>query len=293
MSETKAPQTVGANQPKEKKKSGLMQRVITALFLVIILALVLWAGGWVFALAVCLCVGIAIHEMHSALRLGGHQPVSWVAYAGLVLSIPLMLRFSAQAMIPMMALLCLCVLVQVMCRETPELPDVLVSVMPLVSIVFPAMCLIGILDTQPRSLQLMLLIQVFAIAVGGDTLAYFVGSTVGGPKLCPKISPNKTISGSVGGLIGSVLMAFIVGRIFAAAAPDMTVQAPIWGDLITGLIGGAAGQLGDLFASMVKRHCKVKDYGTIFPGHGGMMDRLDSIFFVVIIVYCYRVILLA
>jgi phosphatidate cytidylyltransferase len=59
-----------------------------------------------------------------------------------------------------------------------------------------------------------------------------------------------------------------------------------------GLIGGIAGQMGDLFASLVKRHCKVKDYGTIFPGHGGMMDRLDSVFFVAIVVYCYRVILL-
>ncbi len=291
MSETKTPETAGANE--QKKKSGLAQRVATGAVLVSVLVLVLWAGGWVFALVACLCVGVAIHEMHEALRAGGHHPVSWVAYAGLVCSIPLMMFYSAQAMIPVMALLCFCVLLQIVRREQPELSDVLVSVMPLLSIVFPAMCLMGLLDTQPRSLQLMLLVQVFAIAVGGDTLAYFVGSSVGGPKLCPKVSPNKTISGSIGGLCGSVLLAFVVGRIFAAAVPDMAVKAPIWSDLLVGLIGGAAGQLGDLFASLVKRHCKVKDYGTIFPGHGGMMDRLDSIFFVAIIVYCYRVILLA
>ena len=291
MSETKAPENTGATE--QKKKSGLAQRVITAVCLVAILAVVLWAGGWVFALVACVCVGIAIHEMHDALRVGGHHPVSWVAYAGLVCSIPLMMFYSAQAMIPVLAVLCFCVLFQVMRRKQPELTDVLVSVMPLMSIVFPAMCLLGLLDTQPRSLQLMFLLQVFGIAVGGDTLAYFVGSSVGGPKLCPKVSPNKTISGSVGGLFGSVLVAFVVGRIFAAAVPDMAVKAPIWGDLLIGLIGGAAGQMGDLFASLVKRHCKVKDYGTIFPGHGGMMDRLDSIFFVAIIVYCYRVILLA
>lgn len=290
MSETKAPENIGATE--QKKKSGLAQRVITAVILVAILAVVLWAGSWVFALVACLCVAVAIHEMHSALRAGGHRPVSWVAYAGLVCSIPLMMFYSAQAMIPVLAVLCLCVLVQVVRRDAPELTDVLVSVMPLVSIVFPAMCLLGLLDTQPRSLQLMLLLQVFGIAVGGDTLAYFVGSSVGGPKLCPKVSPNKTISGSIGGLCGSVLMAFVMGRIFAAAVPDMAVKAPIWADLLVGLIGGAAGQLGDLFASLVKRHCKVKDYGTIFPGHGGMMDRLDSIFFVAIVVYCYRVFLL-
>ncbi|MBE5795097.1 MAG: hypothetical protein E7323_10520 [Clostridiales bacterium] len=291
MSETKTPENIGATE--QKKKSGLAQRVATAVVLVAILAVVLWAGGWVFALVACVCVGVAIHEMHNALRVGGHQPVSWVAYAGLVCSVPLMMFYSAQSMIPVLAVLCFCVLFQVMRRNQPELTDVLVSVMPLMSIVFPAMCLLGLLDTQPRSFQLMLLLQVFGIAVGGDTLAYFVGSSVGGPKLCPKVSPNKTISGSVGGLFGSVLVAFVVGRIFAAAVPDMAVRAPIWGDLLVGLIGGAAGQMGDLFASMVKRHCQVKDYGTIFPGHGGMMDRLDSIFFVAIIVYCYRVILLA
>ena len=214
----------------------------------------------------------------------------WVCYAGLILSLPLMMFYSARAMIPVLVLLVFCVLVQVMRRQEPELEDILISVMPLISIVLPAMCLVGLLDTQPRSLQLMLLIQVFAIAVGGDTFAYFVGSAVGGPKLCPRISPNKTIAGSVGGLVGSMLMAFVVGRIFAASVPGMTV--PFWGDLLVGLIGGVAGQMGDLFASMVKRHCRVKDYGTIFPGHGGMMDRLDSVFFVAIVVYCYRVILL-
>ena len=291
MSETKTPETIGANEGK--KKSGFVQRVITGAILIALLTLILWAGGWVFALVACVCVCVAIHEMHNALRTGGYHPVSWVAYAGLVCSIPLMMFYSAQAMIPVLVMLCFCVLFQVVRREEPSLPDVLVSVMPLMSIVFPAMCLIGLLDTQPRSLQLMMLIMVFGIAVGGDTLAYFVGSSVGGPKLCPRVSPNKTISGSVGGLFGSVLVAFIVGRIFAAAVPDMAVQAPIWGDLLVGLIGGVAGQLGDLFASLVKRHCKMKDYGTIFPGHGGMMDRLDSIFFVAIIVYCYRVILLA
>ena len=63
--------------------------------------------------------------------------------------------------------------------------------------------------------------------------------------------------------------------------------------IVCGLFGGIAGQMGDLFASMVKRHCRIKDFGHIFPGHGGMLDRLDSIVFTAIIVYSYRVILLA
>ncbi len=101
------------------------------------------------------------------------------------------------------------------------------------------------------------------------------------------------MAGSIGGLVGSIVCAVVAGRIFAACFPGDTSLPPVWGDMLCGLFGGLAGQMGDLFASMVKRHCKVKDFGHIFPGHGGMMDRLDSIVFTAIIVYSYRVILLA
>ncbi len=288
MSETKAPNTTGANG----KKNSLLQRISTGMVLMALLVLVLWAGGWCFAVVVCLCVGVAIYEMHCALSAGGHSTVRWPSFAALVLGTPLMMAYSAQALIPILMLLTFCVLVHVMARQEPELTDIMFSILPLISVVLPAMCLVGLLDAQPRSLQLMLQIQTFGIAVGGDTFAYFVGSAVGGPKLCPRISPNKTIAGSVGGLLGSVLVAVAVGRIFAAVAPDMGVSVPLWADALLGFVGGCAGQMGDLFASLVKRHCKVKDFGHIFPGHGGMMDRLDSVFFVAIVVYCFRVILL-
>lgn len=290
MSETKAPNTAEANKTK---KNSLLQRVSTGMVLMALLVLVLWAGGWCFALVVCLCVGVAIYELHTALKAAGHSTVRWPSFAALLLGTPLMMGYSAQALIPILMLLTFCVLVHVMCRQEPELTDIMFSILPLISIVLPAMCLVGLLDAQPRSLQLLLQIQLFGIAVGGDTFAYFVGSAVGGPKLCPRISPNKTIAGAVGGLAGSVLVAMAVGRIFAAVAPDLGVAVPLWADALLGLVGGLAGQMGDLFASLVKRHCKVKDFGHIFPGHGGMMDRLDSVFFVAIVVYCYRVILLA
>jgi len=66
---------------------------------------------------------------------------------------------------------------------------------------------------------------------------------------------------------------------------------PIWWTILIALVCGVAAQMGDLFASMVKRHCKVKDFGSIFPGHGGMMDRLDSILFTSIVIFCYRALL--
>ena len=123
-----------------------------------------------------------------------------------------------------------------------------------------------------------------------DTLAFFIGSHIGGPKLCPEVSPKKTVSGAIGGMVGAVLgalLVLIVARL--TVAPEVWSQLPHWwGILLLGLTGGVVSQLGDLFASLVKRRCGIKDYSNLFPGHGGMLDRLDSIFFMAVLVFCYR-----
>lgn len=276
-----------------KKRSSRTQRIITGAVLLVLLAIVLYVGGWLFALAAFACLSLALHEELSALERYGHHPVWWTSFAGLAISVPLMMFYSSVVIIPILTLLSFCVLLVVMRRENPDLIDIEMSILPMLTLVLPGMCLFGILDTEPRGLQAFLMVLVFAIAVGGDTFAYFVGSAVGGPKLCPHISPNKTVAGAIGGLVGSILCAVITGRIFAACFLDFSGFPPVWGDVLAGLFGGIAGQMGDLFASMVKRHCNVKDFGHIFPGHGGMLDRLDSIVFTAIIVYCYRVILMA
>ena len=281
------------NESAAKKRSSMTQRIITGAVLVALLCVVLYVGGWLFSVVGFLALALALHEELTALSRGGHQPVWWTSYVGLALAVPLMMFYSSLVIIPILTLLSFAVLFQVMRREDPDLVDIMVSMLPMLTIVLPGMCLFGILDTEPRSLQALLLVMVFAIAVGGDTFAYFIGSAVGGPKLCPHISPNKTIAGSAGGLLGSILCAVVAGRVFTWCFPGFSGFPPVWADMLVGFFGGVAGQMGDLFASMVKRHCKVKDFGHIFPGHGGMLDRLDSIVFTAIIVYCYRVILLA
>ncbi|MCW8892893.1 MAG: phosphatidate cytidylyltransferase [Deltaproteobacteria bacterium] len=110
------------------------------------------------------------------------------------------------------------------------------------------------------------------VIMGCDTLAYFVGSKFGKHKLYPAVSPNKSIEGALGGLAGSVLAVLLAKYTF------MSFLGMIDGVLI-GLLLGTAGQLGDLFESLLKRACQVKDSGHIIPGHGGMLDRLDSLLF--------------
>jgi len=121
---------------------------------------------------------------------------------------------------------------------------------------------------------------LLVIVMSGDTGAFYVGSTLGRRKLYPIVSPNKSIEGMLGGLAGSIAGAFIAKATFfpALSAQDC---------LATALLAGILGQLGDLFESLLKRSFGVKDSGAIFPGHGGVLDRLDSILFAAPTLYLY------
>lgn len=111
-----------------------------------------------------------------------------------------------------------------------------------------------------------------------DTFAYFVGSAFGKTKLCPSISPGKTVEGFVGGLAGSVIIAISVG---------IAIKISLVHSLVLGLMIGVLAPLGDLVESIFKRYTEVKDSGKFFPGHGGVLDRFDSIFFVVPATYYF------
>ena len=113
---------------------------------------------------------------------------------------------------------------------------------------------------------------VLALVMVGDSAAYFVGSAIGKVKLYPAISPNKSVEGAVGGLVGSLLAVLMFAGLFL---PDLDYVSAI----LFALIVGVFSQVGDLFESMLKRSCGVKDSGTMIPGHGGLLDRLDSLLF--------------
>jgi len=111
-----------------------------------------------------------------------------------------------------------------------------------------------------------------------DSCAYFIGRKYGKNKLYPAVSPNKTIEGALGGVGGAVIAALLFKFMFMP-------QVGIFGAVVIGVALGVMGQLGDLFESLLKRACKVKDSGTIIPGHGGMLDRLDSLLFAFPVIY--------
>lgn len=133
-----------------------------------------------------------------------------------------------------------------------------------------------------------ILLLTVVITVCCDSLAMLVGMTLKGPKLFPIISPKKTISGAVGGLLGSLLSALLLYWLFGFNSAFVSVYgsvAAVGFIIFIGLFGGVVSQAGDVFASYLKRRARVKDYGTIFPGHGGVMDRYDSLIFTATFVF--------
>jgi phosphatidate cytidylyltransferase len=129
----------------------------------------------------------------------------------------------------------------------------------------------------------VLLIFPLVVTWASDIGAFFVGRAIGGRKLIPSVSPGKTVAGAVGGLAASMLVAWAFAR--GVLVPIANLGFTPWGALLFGMLVSAAAQVGDLFESLLKREARVKDSSHIIPGHGGILDRFDSLIFVLPLAY--------
>lgn len=157
-------------------------------------------------------------------------------------------------------------------------------------------CIFAVNNTLDQRYGVVPLLLLFSVSCFSDTFAFLVGITVKGPKIAPIISPKKTISGSVGGLFGGVIASVIVLLLGYFKVKGFALfDLPLWQNylnyIMLGLFGSVFTQIGDLVASNVKRSVGIKDYGTIFPGHGGIMDRVDGLMFNGLFVYTYFLIM--
>ena len=168
-----------------------------------------------------------------------------------------------------------------------ELKDVFASIFILFYPILP-MSLFIIMNNLEHIALYSILLTIF-IPVFTDTMAYFTGMLIGGKKLCPEISPKKTIAGAIGGVLGAIIGAllifvlFDVTNLFASFryVEEFALTDEYWKSVLIyialGIVAGPICEIGDLIASWIKRKAGIKDYGNIFPGHGGFMDRLDSV----------------
>ena len=154
-----------------------------------------------------------------------------------------------------------------------------------ISYVCVLMSFIYLVRIRPTGLALVPLI--FVSAWGNDTCAYCVGMLIGKKKIFPELSPKKSLEGLIGGIVGAAVLGLLYGLLFGS---DLTeFSNPLIACTVIGGVGAVPAIIGDLAASAVKRNTGIKDYGNLIPGHGGIMDRFDSILFPAPAVYILAV----
>jgi phosphatidate cytidylyltransferase len=257
-------------------------RELTAL---VLSPLAIWIIGWshpyIFDVTVGLCAILALHELLILGRKKGfHLPVWTCILVALFILAAFVLENVSVEMGVFVALLVIPATYVFSKGDLAEaLPSSAIAIMATLYVGMLGGSLIRLRSDFPGNgpkLVFFLLLVVWL----GDAGAYYTGRMLGRHKMSPRISPKKTIEGGAGGLATSVIAATIIHFTFFPAFP--LVHA-----IIAGLILSAAGMIGDLAESMWKRSAEVKDSGTLLPGHGGFLDRFDSIFYTAPILYTY------
>lgn len=261
----------------------MLKRTVTGVVSALLLLVVMYFRGWLFDIGIALVAMFGCYEMQGAFLKAGLHPARGTVYGMTALMLPVYLLTGITGVYLLACSATMVIMLQISVRKQPRWIDAAASLNVLISVPIPLLLLYPIIRIQPEALGALLVFSVFVIALIGDTFAYFIGVTFGKHRMAPELSPKKTWEGSLAGLAGSVVGALVVCKGGAA----LTDMPPLWHFLLLGLIGGIAGQLGDLTASLIKRFCKIKDFGTMFPGHGGMMDRFDSIIFVSYVLFGY------
>ncbi len=268
-----------------------MKRILTAIVALPILLYSVWSPSPYFFVALTtIAVVLALGEFYSLASKAGCKPqVAPGCCAGLVVIAGFVFEEPALTVAAVAALLIAALSAAIL--QPDDLKKSLVSVSATVfGVIYVALlagCLVGVrmmpdtLHGKPvPHLAPKLLTMFFAIVMMTDTGAYYTGRTIGRHKLAPRVSPGKTIEGAIGGFVLAVVTGYLSRLAFFPELPATHALA-------LGAIMGAVGQIGDLAESMLKRGSNVKDSGNLLPGHGGMLDRVDSILFCAPVLYYY------
>lgn len=256
-------------------------RVLSGLIMTPLLV-VLYFGGPILKLLCVFFAAMAIREFFNGFRSMGIKPCDNIAYAAIIALYAI--NMFTEDMKWYMLWFFACVLAGLLYLfkiEERRLEDALATITGIFYIVFFSYHIVLVDGTGEYGILVWLIVLS---AFGTDIMAYFTGVLIGKHKLCPKISPKKTIEGSIGGILGSVILCGVFGWILI---PRLLIHC-----IIIGVLGGVISQFGDLTASVFKRKMGIKDYGNLIPGHGGVLDRFDSVLFTAPMVYYYIVLIL-
>lgn len=258
-------------------------RIITSIFLAVLILLVFIFSHltWVLIITSSLLSTIAIHELYKATGLYKNKTVYFISLA---LSVVIQLIHIPNYEIITAILFALAMILFIyLMRGVNRLKQVR-PILSLTAAFFVTFFYKSISYLRPMNNGLYLLAITILVSVITDTAAYFFGKKLGKHKLAPKLSPKKTIEGSVGGIISTVILLAFIAFLFDKTGILMINYIELCIYLV---LASVIAQFGDLSMSSIKRICSVKDYGTILPGHGGILDRFDSLLFVLPFTYVF------
>ncbi len=253
-------------------------RIISSLMLIPLLYAV-YSGGMILKIAGLIIGLLALKEFYNAFKSIDIMPIYPVGVFSCVFLYSLDLLNITWYIAIWLFISIIMILIYILISKGTGLVSGAVSLLGIVYIIFLSYHVILIDDVEKYRYFVWL---VFITAFVTDSSAYFSGYFFGKHKLCPSISPKKTIEGAIGGIAGSIIVSVIFGLFIA--------EALIIHFIIIGIIGSIAGQVGDLIASSFKRMAKIKDFGSLIPGHGGVLDRFDSILLTAPVIYYYMMV---
>ncbi len=261
-------------------------RLMSSAILVVLALLTILSGGYLLAAVLLFLALTAFRELTKVCGLSGKDgrvgSLEMIGYAGITAYYLLMVFGTSPIYLFLMLI------------------TILVAFMFLYVFAFPKyhaeqiMCAFFCVAYAPVMLSFIYLVRELSYGVYSvwmifisswicDTCAYLVGMLIGKHKLAPVLSPKKSIEGAVGGVVGAALVGALYG--YLIVEPVVSEQKITWVFVLISAVGAVISQVGDLAASAIKRNHEIKDYGKLIPGHGGVMDRFDSVIFTAPMVY--------
>lgn len=251
--------------------NSFKKRTISGAIGIILLFLVILKGGFYLNISILLLSLLGLREIYNAFKNIEINPVFYIGYLTTFL-IFLSFYYTSLSMSLIISFTIIISLIHFIMSKRRTVVDISLTIFGIIYIPF----LLSHLKLLDGTKYIWL---VFIIAFGTDTFAYIFGNLFGKHKLAPVLSPNKTIEGSIGGIVGSLILTLVFSLYM-----NIEIRFSL---IVMSIIVSICSQLGDLAASKIKRWTKIKDYGFIMPGHGGVLDRFDSVIFTTPLVYYY------
>jgi phosphatidate cytidylyltransferase len=268
-----------------------MQRIVTAAFLILAVVVLIFRGQpWMLTLSAALIAELGAYEyLKIANSSGARIPVWWMVFGTALVFLFTLPNFHNEAELPALSALALVLLAWTGFRAPLDrvLPDAARGLFGLIYVAYP-LTLIPMIWNRDDGKPLLLFLMVCVWA--GDIAALYVGRRYGRHKLS-RLSPNKTWEGTIASVAGSALAGLAVvlaGELLSTYYGDtvLHILEPVWQSVVLAVIINVAAQLGDLLESAIKRGAGVKDSGTMLPGHGGILDRIDALLVAAPVLWC-------